>query len=105
YVQGGYLLKQGRTPNKFGPPANPYAFGDLPMMRSGNEIVRFSHNTIVCEGTAVPTRMQGRFLAADPLHHLLVLSERKRRGSTFETADLGHPLKSEDPAFRPVYLC
>ncbi len=105
YVQGGYLLKQGRTPSKFGPPVNPYAFGDLPMMRSKNDIPRFSHNTILCEGTAMPTRMQGRFLAADPLHHFLVLSERTPRGSTFETADLGHPLVSEDEAFRPVYLC
>ena len=35
YVQDAYLLKQGRTPNKFGPPANPFAFGDLPMMRGG----------------------------------------------------------------------
>lgn len=105
YLQGGYLLKQGRTPNKYGPPANPYAFGDLAMMRSANEIVRFSHNTILCEGTAVPTRMQGHFLAADPIHHFLVLSERRKRGSTFETQDLGHPLQSTDPAFRPVYLC
>ena len=105
YVQGGYLLKQGRTPNKFGPAVNPYAFGDLAMMRSANTVVRFSHNTILCEGTAMPPRMQGRFLAADPLHHLLVLADRRKRGSTFETEDVGHPLKSSDPAFRPVYLC
>ena len=105
YLQGGYFIKQGRTPNKFGPPVNPFAFGDLSEMRSSNSIPRFSHATIVCEGSAMPERMQGRFLSADPIHHHLVLSERKRRGSTFETSDLGHPLKSTEDAFRPVYLC
>ncbi len=103
YVQGAYMLKQGRSPNKFGPPANPYAFGDLPMMRGG-KISRFSHNTILCEGTALPARMQNKFLAADPLHQYLVLSERINRGSTFETKDLGFPLRSKDFRFRPVYL-
>ncbi|NNM31067.1 MAG: dehydrogenase, partial [Akkermansiaceae bacterium] len=104
YVQGAYHLKQGRQVTKFGPPGNPYAFGELPMMRTDDKIIRFSHNTIVCEGTAVPTRMQGRFLAADPLHHFLVLSERTKRGATFETKDAGHPLRSDDKRFRPVYL-
>ncbi len=103
YVQGGYLLKQGRSPNKFGPPANPYAFGDLPMMRGG-KISRFSHATILCEGTALPERMRGCFLSADPLHHYLVLSDRVARGATFETKDLGFPLRCEDEGFRPVYL-
>jgi putative membrane-bound dehydrogenase-like protein len=105
YLQSGYFLKQGRTPNKFGPVANPFAFGDLPEMRSTNPIPRFSHATILCEGSAMPGRMQGRFLSADPLHHHLVLSERRQRGSTFETTDLGKPLESSDEAFRPVYLC
>jgi len=105
YLQSGYFLKQGRTPNKFGPVANPFAFGDLPEMRSTNPIPRFSHATIVCEGSAMPGRMQGRFLSADPLHHHLVLSERRQRGSTFETTDVGKPLESSDNAFRPVYLC
>ena len=48
--------------------------------------------------------MQNKFLAADPLHQYLVLSERIRRGSTFETKDLGFPLRSKDFRFRPVYL-
>ena len=47
YLQSGYFLKQGRTPNKFGPVANPFAFGDLPEMRSTNPIPRFSHATIL----------------------------------------------------------
>ena len=105
FLQSGYFLKQGRTPNKFGPVANPFAFGDLPEMRSTNPIPRFSHATILCEASAMPGRMQGRFLSADPLHNHLVLSERKRRGSTFETTDLGQPLSSTEDAFRPVYLC
>ena len=32
YVQGGFYQMQGIDPGKFGPPRNPYAFGDLPMM-------------------------------------------------------------------------
>ena len=105
FLQSGYFLKQGRTPNKFGPVANPYAFGDLPEMRSTHSVPRFSHATILCEASAMPGRMQGRFLSADPLHNHLILSERKRRGSTFETTDLGNPLRSTEDAFRPVYLC
>ena len=73
------------------------------MMRGG-KISRFSHNTIVCEGTALPPRMKNKFLAADPLHQYLVLSDRIERGSTFETKDLGFPLKSKDFRFRPAYL-
>ncbi len=43
YVQGGFYLMQGVDPGKFGPPRNPYAFGDLPMMATKDPVVRFTH--------------------------------------------------------------
>jgi putative heme-binding domain-containing protein len=104
FVQGGLYLKQGVDVGKFGPPANPYAFGALPNIRSRNPIPRFTHNIIMFEGTALPSQYVGRMFGADPLHHLLTLSERYPVGSTFETSDSGTPLKSDDVTFRPVYL-
>jgi putative membrane-bound dehydrogenase-like protein len=104
HIQGGLFLKQGKDPGKFGPAANPFAFGELPMMHSTHPIPRFTHMTIMGEGTALPGRWRGRFLAADPLHHCLVAAERKPAGSTFETTDVGFPLRTDDLTFRPVYL-
>jgi hypothetical protein len=43
YLQSGLFLKQGLDPGKFGPPANPFAFGHLEMMKSRNPIARFTH--------------------------------------------------------------
>jgi putative heme-binding domain-containing protein len=104
YVQSGLHLKQGLDPGKFGPSANTFAFGQLEMMKSRNPIQRFTHATIVGDGTALPSRYAGRFLAADPLHRNIILAERYPRGSTFETSDSGAALSCSDPAFRPVYI-
>ncbi|MBT4623730.1 MAG: c-type cytochrome, partial [Verrucomicrobia bacterium] len=103
YVQGGLYLKQGKSPGKFGPPDNPFAFGELPMMPGGS-IPRFSHNVIAVNGSAMPDAWQGRLLGADPLHRHLVLSERSVRGASFTTRDIGFPVKNSDVAFRPVYM-
>ncbi|CAN5454150.1 HEAT repeat domain-containing protein [soil metagenome] len=104
HIQEGQFLKQGKDPGKFGPPPNPYAFGELPMMRSTNPVPRFSHMAAVAGGTAMPGRLRGQLLGVDPLHHYLVASERRPHGSTFETTDTGFPLRSEDVTFRPVFL-
>ena len=103
YVQSGLYLKQGKSPGKFGPPDNPFAFGELPMMPGGS-IPRFSHNVIVVNGAAMPDAWQGKLLGADPLHRHLVLSERTVRGASFTTRDIGFPVKNSDVAFRPVYM-
>ena len=103
YVQSGLYLKQGKSPGKFGPPDNPFAFGELPMMPGGN-IPRFSHNVIAINGSAMPGDWQGKLLGADPLHRHLVLSERSERGASFTTRDIAFPLKNSDVAFRPVYM-
>ena len=103
-IQGGNFLKQGKNPGKFGPPPNPYAFGELPMMRSTNPIPRFSNMSVLAGGTALPQRLRGRFLCVDPLHHNIVAAERRALGSSFETTDLGFPLRTKEVTFRPVYL-
>ena len=104
HVQEGHYLKQGKDASKFGPSSHIYDFGELPMMKSTHPIPRFTHMTIVGDGTALPERLRGKFLGADPLHHSVVAAERKRVGSTFETTDIGVPLRTDDFTFRPVYL-
>jgi putative membrane-bound dehydrogenase-like protein len=104
HVQEGQYLKQGKDPGKFGPPPNPYSYGEMPMMRSTHPVPRFTHMTLVAEGTAIPERWRGRFFGADPLHHHIVAADRKSTGSTFETTDIGLPLQTTDLTFRPVYL-
>ncbi len=104
YIQEGIFLKQGVDPGKFGPPTNPYAFGNLSLMKSRNPITRFRHATIVAEGNAMPANYLGRFFGADPLHHNVVVGERYPTGSTFETSDSAVALAGADPSFRPVFL-
>lgn len=104
YVQGGFYLMQGVTPGKFGPPRNPYAFGDLPMMATPDPVVRFTHFGAFVEGTAMPAALSGMLFAIDPLHNEVIASRRIPHGSTFDTKDHGVVVKSSDPAFRPVYI-
>lgn len=104
FVQEGIYLMQGKEPGKFGPPRNPYVFDEMPLTKSTNPIPRFTHNTIVAEGTAMPTSYTGRFIGADPLHRALTVSDRTPVGSTFETSDVTPALTTEAIVFRPVYL-
>jgi len=104
FVQEGVYLMQGKEPGKFGPPRNPYVFDEMPLTKSTNVIPRFTHNTIVAEGTAMPTSYTGRFIGADPLHRSLTVSDRTPVGSTFETTDVTPALTTEAIVFRPVYL-
>jgi putative heme-binding domain-containing protein len=105
HLQEGIYLKQGTSPDKFGPPTNPFAFGEMPCMQSTHPVPRFSHNIITIAGTAMPSTMRGQLLGADPLHQNLVAAQLIRQSSTFKTTDLGFPLKAvEDMTFRPVYL-
>ncbi|MEW6304536.1 MAG: PVC-type heme-binding CxxCH protein [Verrucomicrobiota bacterium] len=104
YVQGGYYLKQGVDPGKFGPPRNPYSFGQLPLMKSETTIPRFSHFLALAEGSAIPAKYSGMLFSIDPLHNTTIASERKVLGATFATVDVGPVLSSTDVAFRPVYI-
>lgn len=104
YVQGGFYLMQGVDVGKFGPPRNPYAFGELPMMKTLTTVVRFSHFGAFAEGTAMPAKYQGHLFALDPLHNVVIDAERKPLGATFETADVGPAMSSEDMDFRPLFI-
>lgn len=104
YVQGGFYLKQGVDPGKFGPARYPWTFGDLPMMPSRTPAVRFTHFFAVGEGTALPSGFYGRLFALDPLHNIVICADRQVTGSSFATADVGPAVKSSDSAFRPVYI-
>lgn len=104
FVQGGVYQMQGADPGKFGPPRNPYAFGDLPKLATKDRVVRFTHFGAFAEGTAMPPSQAGLLFALDPLHNLVTTSARTPLGSTFETTDREPALRSSDPAFRPVYI-
>ncbi|MFM7555730.1 MAG: PVC-type heme-binding CxxCH protein [Verrucomicrobiota bacterium] len=104
YQQGGYYLKQGVDPGKFGPPRNPHTFGQLPWMAPAAPFQRFTHLLSVVEGPAMPPARQGQLLWLDPLHNVVLATDRHRIGSTFGTRDLGTALHCGDEAFRPVYL-
>jgi putative membrane-bound dehydrogenase-like protein len=104
YVQGGFYQMQGADPGKFGPPRNPYAFGELPMMRTTNTAVRFTHFGAFAEGTAMPSPSAGLLFSLDPLHNVVLTSARVRRGATFETVDRAPALRSDDETFRPLYI-
>ncbi len=104
YQQGGYYMKQGADPGKFGPPRNPYSFGELPWMQLAAPIQRFTHGVAVVECTALPAARQGQMFWIDPIHSLVVATERQARGSTFGTRDLDQVLKSADDGFRPVFI-
>lgn len=104
FVQGGFYQMQGVDPGKFGPPRNPYAYGELPMMRTTNNAVRFTHFGAFAEGTAMPSQSAGLLFTLDPLHNVVLTSELRPRGATFETADRQPALRSEDETFRPLYI-
>jgi putative heme-binding domain-containing protein len=104
FVQGGFYLMQGVDPGKFGPPRNPYAFGELPMLFTTNPVVRFTHFGAFADGTALPTNHAGLLFSLDPLRGEVIASDYLPRGSTFETRYRGVMIRSSDPSFRPVYI-
>ena len=100
YRQGAFYPKGAS--HKYGPGANPFAFGNLEAMKTARPIARFTHSFVLYEGGALPAAYQGKMFCADPLHRDLVLAERSAEGSTFKTRDLRKPLSSDDISFRPV---
>ncbi len=103
FMQGGFYRMQGVDPGKFGPPRNPYAFGELPHLATEDKLVRFTHFGAFADGSAMPDPLKGVLMALDPLHNEVIASRWIHRGANFETQDIGKVVKSSDPAFRPVY--
>ena len=98
YQQGAYLQKGFE---KHGPLSNPYAFGYFPAM-AHDRIPRFTHNFVIYDHGALPSRYTGQLFGVEPLQGRIVLSEFLPEQSTFRTHDLGHPVTSDDRWFRPV---
>ncbi len=104
YIQGATFGVEAANKGKYGPSPHPYNFGELRKMPSEQPIRRFSHIAAVVEGTALPESYHNHFFSIDPLHSNVIDSERFPLGSSFRTSDNGDVVKSEDEAFRPVFI-
>ena len=100
YVQGGYYQKGFQ---KHGPLSNPYAFGYFPAM-AHHLVPRFTHKFIIYDDVALPPTYRDKFFGVEPLQGQLVYGQIERDGSSFKTKDLGRPVATSDPWFRPVNL-
>ena len=100
YVQGGYLRKGFE---KHGELSNPYAFGYFPAMPH-KSVSRFTHNFIIYQGGALPSRYEGKLIGVDPMSSYLPLAELSQRKSTFATHDIDAVVRATDAQthFRPV---
>ncbi len=65
---------------------------------------RFTPSVSVVEGAALPPSRQEQLFWLNPLHNVVLATDRHRIGATFGTRDLGLMLHCSDEAFRPVYL-
>ncbi len=101
YRQGAYYRKNF---GEHGYLTNPHAFGYFEPMRHDRPVPRFSHTMVIYEDGKLGSEFEGRILAPNPLRHDLTLTERRSRGSTYETRDMAPVLTSSDPWFRPVDL-
>ncbi|HUE15812.1 MAG TPA: PVC-type heme-binding CxxCH protein [Planctomycetaceae bacterium] len=100
YVQGGYYQKGFQ---KHGPLSNPYAFGYFPAM-AHSAVPRFTHKFLIYDDVALPEAYRGKFFGVEPLQGRIVYGQIDRDGSSFKTKDLGWPVATSDPWFRPVNL-
>ncbi len=98
YQQGAYLQKGFE---KHGPLSNPHAYGYFPQMPHP-DVARFTHNFVLYDSGALGDAYRGRLFGVEPLQGRIVMSEIRPDGSTFRTRDLGYPVRSSDPWFRPV---
>jgi putative heme-binding domain-containing protein len=98
YVQGGYFQKGFA---KHGPLSNPFTFGYFPAMKH-HSVPRFTHTFVIYEGAGLPDQYQGKLFGVAPLLSHVVQSKVEPDGSSFKTADVGHPMTSTDTGFRPV---
>ncbi|MEZ5300099.1 MAG: c-type cytochrome [Verrucomicrobiales bacterium] len=100
YVQGGYYQKSF---GKHGDLTNPHSYGYFPQMKH-HSVARFTHQFILLESPGLPDGYLGKLWGVDVLHNNLVYAEISPLGSTFQTKDLGRPMESRDPWFRPVMV-
>jgi len=104
FVQGGRYKMQGDNASKYGPVRDQFAFGELPQLATNDTVVRFTHHGAFADGVAMPTESAGHLFSLDPLHNLITETKVAPLGSTFSTTDLTPALRSDDEAFRPVFV-
>ena len=100
YVQGGYYQKSFR---KHGTLSNPFTFGHFANM-AHHSVPRFTHAYVIYEGGALGPPYDKRLFGVGPLQGHVLYSDVMRDRSSFKTKDLGHPIVSTDPWFRPVHI-
>lgn len=98
YVQGGYYQKGF---GKHGPLSNPYTFGYFAAMKH-HSVPRFTHTFVIYDADALPTRYHGNLFGVAPILRHVVAAAIEPDGSSFKTKDVGHPVTTTDPQFRPV---
>ncbi len=98
YLQGAYLQKGFE---KHGPLSNPYAFGYFRAMAQ-ESVPRFTHNFVLYDHGALPSRYAGRLFGVEPIQGRIVESELIPDRSSFRTRDISRPVTSDDRWFRPV---
>jgi putative membrane-bound dehydrogenase-like protein len=99
-MQDGYYVKGFA---KHGPLHNPHTYGYLEHLPC--EGFRGGHVTcggIVYQGTLLPERFRGKYLACNLLDNNLYWYDLAPRGSTFRMKHEGTLLAGNDPWFRPI---
>ena len=67
-----------------------------------HNVPRFTHTFVIYEAEALPAQYRGKLFGVAPLLSHVVESEIVPEGTAFRTKDLGSPVSSGDPWFRPV---
>jgi putative heme-binding domain-containing protein len=100
-VQGGYYVKGW---GKHGPLTNPYAFGYFEHMPHEGNADRLAHTFVVYGGGLLGPEYDGKIISPNSLQSRLQVTQLKRDGSTFKTAEEPFLVTTDDGWFRPVDL-
>jgi putative membrane-bound dehydrogenase-like protein len=101
-VQGGYYWKSF---GKHGPLHNPYALGYFDhVSHQGVTGGHVAVGGLFYEADTLPRSWRGRYVAADLLDHSVHGHEVRRRGSTYQAAQVGDVLRANDTWFAPTDL-
>ena len=98
YVQGGYSRKGFE---KHGELSNPYAFGFFEPI-AHHSAPRFTHALTVVDSPTLGPAFAGGLFGVAPLQGQVVHAAIRADRSSIATQDVGIPLASGDPWFRPV---
>ena len=99
YIQGGYYRKGFE---KDGASVQPLRLRLLPAHEAPQGAC-FTHNFLIYEAAPLPSKYNGRSSSASiRCKPTWSWAEVQRDGSTFQTKDVAHAIKTTDTCFRPV---